>query len=81
MVYFLVILVQVAHPDLASNTTSNLHPYCLPLDPLTPPLLPQSKLTALNDRLNYDLILFNYDLIVLPLAIQTLHFKSRCTNV
>lgn len=74
MVYFLVILVPVAHPDLESNTTSNLHPYCLPLDPLTPPLLPQSELTALNDRLNYDLIL-------LSLAIQTLHFKSRCTNV
>lgn len=81
MVYVLVILVLEAHPDPASNTTSNLHPYCLPLDLLTPPLLPQSKLTAPNDRLNYDLILLDYYLILLSLAMQTLHFKSRCKNV
>ncbi|XP_073326192.1 tyrosine-protein phosphatase non-receptor type 22 [Pagrus major] len=33
----------VAHPDLASSATSNLHPYCPPLDPVTPPLLPQTE--------------------------------------
>ncbi|XP_049921025.1 tyrosine-protein phosphatase non-receptor type 22 isoform X1 [Epinephelus moara] len=35
--------VAAPHPDLASNTTSNLHPYCPPLDPMTPPLLPQTE--------------------------------------
>ncbi|XP_035511986.1 tyrosine-protein phosphatase non-receptor type 22 [Morone saxatilis] len=32
----------VTHPDLDLNTTSNLHPYCPPLSPLTP-LLPQTE--------------------------------------
>lgn len=46
------LLVSVAHPDVASSTTSDLHPYCPPLDAVTPPLLPQSELTALH----YDLV-------------------------
>lgn len=32
-----------AHPDVASSTTSDLHPYCPPLDAVTPPLLPQTE--------------------------------------
>ncbi|XP_051282249.1 tyrosine-protein phosphatase non-receptor type 22 isoform X2 [Dicentrarchus labrax] len=32
----------VTHPDLDLNTTSNLHPFCPPLSPLTP-LLPQTE--------------------------------------
>ncbi|XP_068589086.1 tyrosine-protein phosphatase non-receptor type 22 [Cebidichthys violaceus] len=35
--------VPVTHPDLALNTTSNLHPHCPPQEPLTPPLLPQTE--------------------------------------
>ncbi|KAM9351034.1 tyrosine-protein phosphatase non-receptor type 22 [Symphorus nematophorus] len=35
--------VAVTHPDLASDTASHLHPYCPFVDPLTPPLPPQTE--------------------------------------
>lgn len=54
---FLVILVHEAHPDLASRRISHLS-YCL--DPLTPPLSLQSKLTTRTDeQILYDLRLFH----------------------
>ncbi|XP_054464701.1 tyrosine-protein phosphatase non-receptor type 22 [Anoplopoma fimbria] len=39
----MTVTVPVTHPDLASNTTSNLHPHYPPLEPLTPPLLLQTE--------------------------------------
>ncbi|XP_044068650.1 tyrosine-protein phosphatase non-receptor type 22 isoform X2 [Siniperca chuatsi] len=39
----MIFTVPVTHPDLASDITSNLHPYCAPVDPLTPSLLPQTE--------------------------------------
>ncbi|KAM6929959.1 LOW QUALITY PROTEIN: tyrosine-protein phosphatase non-receptor type 22 [Lycodopsis pacificus] len=35
--------VPETHPDLASNTTSNIHPHCPPQEPPSPPLLPQTE--------------------------------------